>query len=211
VTDTKRLVRHLDSLVSHYYHHAGEDTRVVITNLTGIYRYLSDVVAAQARELDHWARAARDAEDERDEALVQVGELRDELDELVAVRVLIQEECPVYPRWLTDAIDSAFDQIADLVGTDRIVLMTNGSDGDPSRADEAHADAPGEVSEDPGLSPSLGEPASHEDLAAHIYATQQEWLVYGTSRLSDQIATDLLDDYTITLKQPIERKNLHVH
>lgn len=68
MSDVQTLVDRLRSLVCRYYQNADEPTKDAISNLTGIYARLSDVVVAQARELDHWARAARDAEDARDEA-----------------------------------------------------------------------------------------------------------------------------------------------
>lgn len=68
MSDVQTLVDRLNKLVNNYYEGADEDAKAVISNLTGIYARLSDVVVAQARELDHWARAARDAEDARDEA-----------------------------------------------------------------------------------------------------------------------------------------------
>lgn len=98
MSDVQTLVDRLNKLVSNYYEGADEDTKAVISNLTGIYARLSDVVVAQARELDHWARAARDAEEQRDEAQRlyeraddENARLNAELEELRSqVRVLTQ-------------------------------------------------------------------------------------------------------------------------
>lgn len=93
-----RVLQRIDALVSRYYSNADEDTKAVISNLTGIYARLSDVVVAQARELDHWARAARDAEEQRDEAL-ELAARAD--DENARMNALVQEyeahRCEVSP------------------------------------------------------------------------------------------------------------------
>ncbi|UVT31484.1 hypothetical protein SEA_SEJANUS_52 [Mycobacterium phage Sejanus] len=80
-TYAHRVLQRVDALVQRYYANADEDTRAAISNLSGIYRGLADALAAQSRELDHWAHAARDAEAERDEALTRQQELEEKLEE----------------------------------------------------------------------------------------------------------------------------------
>lgn len=98
MADIETLVDRINGLVSSYYHVADEDTRVVITNLTGIYHELARVVVAQARELDHWARAARDAEEARDEALALAARADDENARLRAIEQEFEaHRCEVTP------------------------------------------------------------------------------------------------------------------
>lgn len=85
MSDVETLVHRISCLASRYFSNADEPTKDAISNLTGIYARLSDVVAAQARELDHWARAARDAEDARDEALELAAKADDENARLRAI------------------------------------------------------------------------------------------------------------------------------
>lgn len=85
MAEVETLLDRIDALVSRYYHHADEETRAVITNLTGIHRLMADLIVAQARELDHWARAARDAEEARDEALALAARADDENARLRAI------------------------------------------------------------------------------------------------------------------------------
>lgn len=67
MADVETLIDRIDALVSRYYHHADEETRAVITNLTGIHRLMADLIVAQALEREHWAAEARDAVEARDE------------------------------------------------------------------------------------------------------------------------------------------------
>ncbi|MEW2478685.1 hypothetical protein AB0876_03765 [Mycobacterium sp. NPDC049093] len=68
MSDVQTVLDRIDALVSRYYHHADEETRAVITNLTGIHRLMADLIVAQAVERDHWATEARNAVEARDEA-----------------------------------------------------------------------------------------------------------------------------------------------
>lgn len=87
MSDVQALAQRIDDLVSHCWHRADEDTRTVISNLTGIYAMLSDVVAAQARELHHWAQAAQDAEEARDEARGRASDMEAE-NSVLAMEIL---------------------------------------------------------------------------------------------------------------------------
>lgn len=85
MSDVETLVDRIDALVSRYYHHADEETRAVITNLTGIHRLMADLIAAQAVEREHWATEARNAEEARDEALALAAKADDENARLRAI------------------------------------------------------------------------------------------------------------------------------
>lgn len=85
MSDVQTLLDRLDALVSRYYHHADEDTRAVITNLTGIHRLMADLIVAQAVERDHWATEARNAVEARDEALRLLPRADDENARLRAI------------------------------------------------------------------------------------------------------------------------------
>lgn len=69
--ETEVAVKRFRALVdSCYFNAKTDDDRAVITNISGLVRVLQqDVFGWYSRELDHWARAARDAEDARDEEL----------------------------------------------------------------------------------------------------------------------------------------------
>ena len=45
MSDVQTVLDRIDALVSRYYHHADEETRAVITNLTGIHRLMADYLA----------------------------------------------------------------------------------------------------------------------------------------------------------------------
>lgn len=85
--ETEVAMRRFRELVDRYYFDAkSDDDRAVIANITGLTRVLQqDVFAWYARELDHWARAARDAEEARDEALALAARADDENARLRAV------------------------------------------------------------------------------------------------------------------------------
>lgn len=83
--EAELAVQRFAELVDRYYFDSDEDTRTVITNITGLTRSMGDVFAWYARELDHWARAARDAEAARDDLAARVQELEAELVEARSV------------------------------------------------------------------------------------------------------------------------------
>lgn len=84
--ETEMAVQRFRELVDRYYFDAkSDDDRAVISNITGLVRELQGVHGWFARELDHWARAARDAEDARDEALALAARADDENARLRAV------------------------------------------------------------------------------------------------------------------------------
>lgn len=85
MSDVQTVLDRIDALVSRYYHHADEETRAVITNLTGIHRLMADLIAAQAVEREHWATEARNAEEARDEALALAAKADDENARLRAI------------------------------------------------------------------------------------------------------------------------------
>ncbi|MFV8173369.1 hypothetical protein [Mycolicibacterium peregrinum] len=85
MSDVQTVLDRIDALVSRYYHHADEETRAVITNLTGIHRLMADLIVAQAREREHWATEARNAEEARDEALALAARADDENARLRAI------------------------------------------------------------------------------------------------------------------------------
>lgn len=88
MSDVETLIERIDALVSRYYQHADEDSRAVITNLTGIHRLMADLIVAQAREREHWAAEARDALEQRDLAVEAFGRAD---DENVRLRAIEQE------------------------------------------------------------------------------------------------------------------------
>ena len=59
-----------------------DDARDRLNNLSYLYSWLADAVAAQSREFRHYVAAAMDAENQRDEALRTVGDLREEIADL---------------------------------------------------------------------------------------------------------------------------------
>ena len=83
--DVQTVLDRIDALVSRYYHHADEETRAVITNLTGIHRLMADLIVAQALEREHWAAEARDALEQRDLAVEAYGRADDENARLNAI------------------------------------------------------------------------------------------------------------------------------
>ncbi|MEW2483612.1 hypothetical protein AB0876_28900 [Mycobacterium sp. NPDC049093] len=85
--EAEMAVRRFRELVDRYYANADtDDQRTVIANIAGLTRVLqNDVFGWYARELDHWARAARDAEEARDEALVLAARADDENARLQAL------------------------------------------------------------------------------------------------------------------------------
>lgn len=82
-TYAERLLQRVQEYASDCFHSAEtDDARVKFDNLSCLYAFLTDAVAAQSREFRQYVRAARDAETERDEALALVDQLRDEVADL---------------------------------------------------------------------------------------------------------------------------------
>ncbi|MFV8169878.1 hypothetical protein [Mycolicibacterium peregrinum] len=85
MSDVQTVLDRIDALVSRYYHHADEETRAVINNLTGIHVLMSRLIVSQAVERDHWATEARNAVEARDEALRLLSRADDENARLRAI------------------------------------------------------------------------------------------------------------------------------
>jgi hypothetical protein len=78
-----RTLQRVNGYLSDCYQRAEtDDARAQLDNIGCLYAWLTDAVAAQSREFQHYVHAARVAEDQRDEALSIVDELRDEIADL---------------------------------------------------------------------------------------------------------------------------------
>lgn len=77
-----RTLQRVNGYLSDCYQRADDDARTQLDNLGCLYAWLTDAVAAQSREFRHYIQAATTAEQQRDEALSIVDELRDEIADL---------------------------------------------------------------------------------------------------------------------------------
>lgn len=78
-----RTLQRVNGYLSDCYQRAdSDDTRTQLDNLGCLYAWLTDAVAAQSREFHHYIQVATTAEQQRDEALSIVDELRDEIADL---------------------------------------------------------------------------------------------------------------------------------